>query len=139
MKVLFFPLMNAFDVHTPGDGLDTPAKIYEDFLSFGFHSDTLRASVDGVPISGLDPNTTSFRACAAPVTGCVPRWFSLTFPADNLFGLPPGTYKPAVQDGYYLLLAPLSPGLHTIEFGGTGTFAGAAADQDITYRLRVLR
>lgn len=139
VKVLFFPLMNAFDVHTPGDGLDTPQLIYRDFLSFGFRSDTLRASVDGVPIRRLDPKTTPFRACAAPVTGCAPGSFSLTFPSDNLFGLPAGTYRPAVQDGYYLLLAPLKPGVHTIAFGGTGTFAGAAADQDIKYRLRVLR
>ena len=31
-RLLFFPLLNAFDVHTPGDGLDTPELVYEDFL-----------------------------------------------------------------------------------------------------------
>jgi hypothetical protein len=121
---LFFPLVNAFDVHTPGDGLDTPKKVYKDFQSFGFRADTLNASVDGVPVGNLDPVTTPYRACAAPVAGCTPSSFSLTFPDDNLFGLPAGTYAPAVQDGYYLLLAPPKPGRHTIRFGGTGNFGG---------------
>jgi hypothetical protein len=138
-KALFFPLMNAFDVHTPVDGLDTPELTYKDFRSFGFHADTLRATVDGVAIPNLDPASTPFRACAAPVAGCAPASFSLTFPAPNLFGLPADRYEPAVQDGYYLLLAPLRPGLHTIAFGGTGTFGGTRADQDIVYHLRVLR
>jgi hypothetical protein len=135
-KELFFPLVNAFDVHTPGDGLDTPKKVYKDFQSFGFRADTLNASVDGVAVGNLDPATTPYRACAAPVAGCAPSSFSITFPPDNLFELPAGTYAPAVQDGYYLLLAPLHPGRHTIKFGGTGNFGGPFS-QDITYRLLV--
>jgi hypothetical protein len=135
-KELFFPLVNAFDVHTPGDGLDTPELVYQDFQSFGFRADTLNASVDGVAVGNLDPATTPYRACAAPVAGCAPSSFSLTFPKHNLFGLPAGTYAPAVQDGYYLLLAPLEPGSHTIKFGGTGNFGGPFS-QDITYRLLV--
>lgn len=135
-KALFFPLVNAFDVHTPGDGLDTPDLVYKDFQSFGFRADSLNASVDGVQIRNLDPVTTPYRACAAPVRGCAPSSFSLTFPGDNLFGLPAGTYSPAVQDGYYLLLSPLRPGRHTITFGGTGNFNGPFS-QAITYHLLV--
>jgi hypothetical protein len=78
-KKLFFPLVNAFDVHTPGDGLDTPEKVYKDFQSYGFRADTLSASVDGVPVRNLNPATTPYRACAAPVPGCAPSSFSLTF------------------------------------------------------------
>jgi hypothetical protein len=136
-RALFFPLLNAFDVHTPGDGLDTPELILKDFQTFGFRADTLNASVDGVPIRNLDPKTTPFRACAGPIAGCAPRSFALALPDANLFGLPRGIYKPAVQDGFYLLLAPLGRGVHTITFGGTGNF-GAPFSQNITYRLRVL-
>ena len=58
-------------------------------------------------------------------------------PAENLFGVPEGTYEPTVADGFYLLLAPLHPGPHTISFGGTGEFLGAPFAQDITYHLVV--
>src|SRR4051794_31842313 len=57
-------------------------------------------------------------------------------PDANLFGLPAGTYAPAVQDGYYLLFDARTPGAHTIKFGGTGNFGGRFT-QDITYRLLV--
>jgi hypothetical protein len=110
--------------------------VYQDLQSFGFRADTLFASVDGVAVGNLARASTPFRACAAPVDGCTPSSFSLTFPNDNLFGLPAGTYRPAVQDGYYLLFDPLKPGRHTIEFGGAGNFSGAFS-QDIAYRLVV--
>jgi hypothetical protein len=138
-KFLFFPMVNAFDVHTPGDGLDTPELVWTDFTAtLGFRVDSLHATVDGVPVRRLNPATSPYRACAAPVAGCA-RPFSLTLPEGNLFDpLPAGTYAPAVADGFYLLLAPLRPGRHTIRFGGTGNLNGPFS-QDITYRLRVLR
>ena len=69
-RFLFFPLLNAFDVHTPGDGLDTPELVLSDFLTFNFRADSLRASVDGVPVGDLDPATTPYGTCAAqPASG----------------------------------------------------------------------
>src|SRR5262249_23355053 len=63
-KALFFPLVNAFDVHLPGDGLDTPQQVWDDLhVGFGPFSE-LHASIDGVPITNLDPATTPYRACA---------------------------------------------------------------------------
>jgi hypothetical protein len=138
-RALFFPLINAIDFHVPGlDTQDTPKKIWDDFLTFGFRADALQASVDGAPVGNLDPATTPYRGCAAPVAGCV-RAFSVTLPAGNVFGalIGAGTYGPAVADGFYLLLAPLRPGAHTITFGGTGFFGGPTA-QNVTYHLRVL-
>lgn len=135
-KPLFFPLLNAFDVHTRHDGLSTPDKVYADFQSYGFRADTLFATVDGVAVTDLDPTTTPYRACAAPVSGCTPSSFSLTFPPDNLYGLDAGTYQPTVQDGYYLMIAPLSPGPHSIKFGGTGNFGGKVRQNNI-YQLVV--
>jgi hypothetical protein len=51
--------------------------------------------------------------------------------------VPEGTYEPTVADGFYLLLAPLKPGPHTITFGGTGLFLGGPFAQEITYHLVV--
>ncbi len=72
----------------------------------------LHATVDGCEI----PNLFSYRAKSAS--------FNFTLPAaDNIyqfFGVNiSGTVAPAVTDGYWLLLAPLPAGNHTINFGGT--------------------
>jgi hypothetical protein len=135
-KALFFPLVNAFDVHVPGDGLDTPELVWDDLhVNLGFRIFELHASIDGIPVRSLDPVDTPYRACAGPVAGCATS-FSLTLPADNFFGVPAGIYAPAVADGVYLLLRPLAPGSHTITFGGRGFLTGEFS-QEITYHLTV--
>jgi hypothetical protein len=145
-KALFFPLINAFDVHTPGDGLDTPELVREDLLSLVGPVTALHASVDGADV-GVD--LFDFSACAGGDPDCSPA-FSLQLPGTNIFvgspahvgrhgppGLPGGTYAPAVAVGYYLMLAPLPAGPHTIKFGGEGSFAGQPSIQDITYNIVV--
>jgi hypothetical protein len=88
----------------------------------------LHASVDGVQVNNLNPRTTPFHACAGDDPACASA-FSVTLPGNNLFsdccGLRAGVYAPAVADGFYLMLAPLSPGSHSINFGGKGFFAGS--------------
>jgi hypothetical protein len=134
-KALFLPLINTGDVHTPGDTTPTDQLLWNEMeVTRGFSISTLHASIDGVPVSNLNPATTPYRTCAGPVSQCSAPAFSLFLPADNLFGLPAGTYSPAVADGFYLLLAPLTPGHHTITFGGTGS---SGFSQDITYNLVV--
>ena len=138
-RLVFFPLVNAFDVHVAPDGLDTPELVWKDFTeTLGFRVNSMHASVDGVPVRNLDPASSPYRGCAGPaslVPGCA-RPFALTFPDENLFGLPAGTYQPAVADGFYLLLAPLRPGVHTITFGGNGNL-GTEFTTETTYHLRV--
>ena len=137
-KLLYFPVVNAFDVHTPGDGLDTPDLVWNDLHNtLGFRVDSLYASVDGKPVGDLNPDTSPYRACAGPSRGCA-RAFAFNFPEENLFGLAAGTYAPAVADGFYLLLPPLTPGPHTITFGGTGNLGGPFS-VDVVYHLRVGR
>jgi hypothetical protein len=138
-KALFFPMVNAVDVHVPGlDTQDTPQLIWDDLqVTSAFSVSSLHASIDGVDVRNLDPATTPYRGCAGPVSACAPRSFSLRLPADNLFGIAAGVYRPAVADGFYLLLAPLKPGPHTITFGGQGHL-GTDFSQDITYQLTVM-
>jgi hypothetical protein len=135
-KVLFFPLVNGVDIHVPGDGLDTPELLRQDLLSLFGPITSLHASVDGAAVSNLNPQTTPFRACAGGDPTCAPA-FSVTLPGQNLFGVRAGVYSPAVADGFYLMLAPLSAGAHTIQFGGKGFFAGSKFFQEITYNLTV--
>jgi len=63
----------------------------------------LEVSIDGVPVR----NVRDFRARS-------PEAFSVTYPDNSAVGVPAGTYAPNVTDGYWLMLAPLSPGVHTL-------------------------
>ena len=135
-KALFFPMANGVDIHVPGDGLDTPQAIWDDLeVTFGFSVFTAHASIDGSNVANLNGSPSAYRACAGPVAGCAST-FSVTLPDNNIFGIPAGTYGPAVDDGTYLMVAPLPPGEHTISFGGTGFFGGPFS-QDVTYHLTV--
>jgi hypothetical protein len=59
--------------------------------------------------------------------------FTLTYPEGAVFGLPSGTFTPNLSDGYWLLLAPLSTGSHTIRLKGTvGIFT-----VEVTWHLTV--
>ena len=51
--------------------------------------------------------------------------FHVTSPEDGLLG--PGTFT-AVSDGYWLYLAPLPPGTHVLNFGGTSDAFGFTVD-----------
>lgn len=109
-KALFFAVhpwifgAGAFDCDpsVPGVDCDVPTLQAAAALAANAAS-VLEASIDGVPVNGLR----SYR-------GISPGSFSMTLPEPSLFGLPGGFYDPQVADGYFLLLAPLSVGSHTI-------------------------
>ena len=52
---------------------------------------------------------------------------------------PPGSKSPAVADGYYLMLEPLSVGYHTIHFTGKLAIDSYYFSLDVTYNLTVAR
>src|SRR5438552_6731595 len=56
-KVLFFPLVNYIDLHVPGDGLDTPELVRKDLLSYIGPVNELHASIDGVAVGNLNPQS----------------------------------------------------------------------------------
>ena len=104
----------------------------------------LYATIDGVPINNLE----SYRVIS-PV-------FQYVLPPNNVAGGSvnlvyfvsagevdvTGPVKPAVGDGFYLLLKPLPPGHHTITFGGTTQTLDASGnlatfELDITYHITV--
>lgn len=93
----------------------------------------LFATIDGVPV----PNLASHREESGAL-------FTLNVVPNNDSGFPPGTYTDAYGDGYWLMLEPLSPGQHTLHFGGTSTPYNAGAftvDQfaiDVTVNLNVV-
>lgn len=128
---LFFPLLNIENdnLSCPAAGGNPDTHFTAEQLTAAttqFINDivpgSLSATIDGASVSGLVDGNSPYRAPSP--------WFSYTLPADNvgpLFGCdyPAGTTPPQVDghagataDGIYLMLTPLSRGVHHIHFGG---------------------
>ena len=139
-KALYVAVYNAEDSvleeSTPGSqspGVSSPAQIGElrfvtQYLMDGVTS--LSMQVDGENIRDIKER---FRVQSSA--------FGFTFPADNFFtavGEGPfeaGTYFPAVDDGYYVMVAPLPIGRHTIHF----QVISPPYTLGVTYQLSVSR
>ena len=124
-KALFFPVLNNVFFITEPDENEAVARAAVNAAVDQAVIPSLFVQIDGHSVAHLDRYRTE---SALFDTG--------SLPANNLFGLPAGTVLPGVDDGFYLLLAPLSPGEHTIHFGGA--FADGFS-QDITNHITVER
>ncbi|MFI5381230.1 MAG: hypothetical protein ACHRHE_18185 [Tepidisphaerales bacterium] len=129
-KALFFPVINSVYVNTPAYGDNPWSEDQENFLR-AYNAAAIDGAtdvacqVDGQAVKHLD----HYRF-ATPDD----REYMVDMPDNNLFGIDPGTYGPTEDDGYYLMLAPLSPGEHTIHF--IGALASGFA-LDVTYHITV--
>jgi hypothetical protein len=135
-KALFFPIVNVFDVEdgispslagsSPGgvivfrvpQPVQTAQKIVSSIIAT---ASGLSCEVDGIPL----PITAANLEQSTP--------FSTFLPENNILGVPAGVYFPFVDSGYYVLLAPLSSGFHTIHFAGTEV----SISLDVTYNITV--
>jgi hypothetical protein len=142
-KVLFFPLHNRW-ANPRAEFVDEPAELAEYQLFLDEYFPALRTStcqlkllLDGVPLlptlEALDGLWTENR-----------HPFSVTLQDDNYaadFGFTAGVYPAATQAGHYALLLPLSPGAHTLEFGGATCFEDGTIEFEVsaTYNLTVRR
>ena len=125
---LFFPVINQINFDTPGQcgqGDPLPVSFYRG-LSEEFVNGATNLSVilDGDPVRPL-------HRTKSPV-------FAVAVPADNLFSfcLPAGIYSPAVDEGIYARLNPLSVGAHTLHIHAE--HPGAMFQLDVTYHLNVV-
>ena len=140
-KALFFPIGNSLWINLPELG-DQPWSPEQEEYARGVVAGTmnnatdLTCEIDGRAVQNLE----AYR-CQTPPGGA----FMIDIPVNDVwglggFGLPePDTYGPSVQDGIYLMLAPLSAGQHAIHF--TASFASAIEGErytlDVTYHLTV--
>jgi hypothetical protein len=126
---LFFPLSNDFYGAFLTDPADqrTPAFVREQVACMT--GAVVTATIDGVPVN--DPEQYLEESAL----------FSLQLPTKNIFGVtaaqvPQLTLSPAADQGYYLLLKPLSRGTHSIQFTAEpGTSCGGT--QNVSYTLYV--
>lgn len=88
---------------------------------------SLHATLDGVPI----PQITLFAHRE------VSPDFDFVATSGNALGVPAGHSGIAVADGYFLMLAPLSPGVHTLNYGGSAPLLGVFVDETDTITVGV--
>ena len=112
-KYLFFPLVNYVffsppeDARTCADVRKLVSKPMDDVTS-------LVLEVDGKRLNGLEAHRLA--------TGCF-----------DLYERIGGSTAVSASNGYYVMLKPLTPGTHTLNFGG----GGSEMSQAVTYTLNV--
>ena len=134
-KRLFFPVINNINFDTPNVCGQGPQKIPSEewrALSAAFidGATNLSVNVDGKAIKNL-------RRVQSQV-------FEVALPEENVFdvpcaalgGVPAGIYSPAVDDGFYVRLNPLTRGEHTLEFHAENPSQGFALN--VTYNLTIV-
>jgi hypothetical protein len=124
-KAIFFPILNGECSTIEGNGT-TEAELRSCAEFLADHVEDMVVTIDGVALQNLE----SYRV-QSPLFEFGP------LPDPNIFGLTPGATSPAVADGFYILLAPLSAGQHTIHFSGKAVFTAAQDGFDLTFILDV--
>jgi hypothetical protein len=124
-KAIFFPILNGECSTLEGNGT-TEAELATCAEFLADHVTDMIVTIDGRPLQNLD----RYRA-QSPLFEFGP------LPNPNIFGLTPGATSPAVADGFYILLAPLSAGNHTIHFSGKAVFTAAEDGFDLTFILDI--
>jgi hypothetical protein len=99
-------------------------------------------TIDGVSVGDLgNPATTPYLVVSPPFSYTTAKKGNVV---ANLFGVPclPGGYTvyPAVTEGVYLMIHPLPPGKHVINFVGiVGPASAPYVESDLTYDITVSR
>jgi hypothetical protein len=129
---LFFPIAEWAWVNTPefGDNPWSPTQeaYARAFIAAGVDDFVnLSCQIDGRAVVNL----AAYRAVTP-----AGQAYMVAFPDNNVWGIPAGTYGPSVDDGYWLMLAPLSHGQHTIHFTA-GQGSNPSFNLDVTYQITV--
>lgn len=134
-KALFLPIIDTIWINIPEFGDNPWSAAQRDFARaflapFVDNAFNLSCQIDGLEVADLE----SYRSSTADGGE-----YPISFPENNVWGIPSGIYGPTIDDGIYLMVAPLRPGEHTIHFtaASEGSFAGSFA-LDVTYNISVL-
>lgn len=124
---IFFPIINMIVYARPGSER-TCAAMQAHAARNNSRYVQLRVILDGEEITGLQQHRIASETCFDPLAR-VPR------------DLNPPSFAPAATDGFWVMLRPLPPGAHVLEFRAFYTNEGSSFGdmvQNISYQLTVL-
>ena len=127
-KFLFIPVgpgSTWVPIHHHNVPLKVRRAILESDMDSMISAYTFWCEIDGVAVSDLE----SYRTITDPGES-----YFVRLPDDNIYGVRAGRYGPSLNAGIVLILRPLSPGEHTIQWfvSNNATFT-----IDVTYELTV--
>ncbi len=132
-KSVLFPIINVI-VAVPEDG-PTAADIVSLASDYMSHTDLVEATVDGVNLPNLKEDF-RFPSPIFSFFGATPGIFAVLYDYPGYYE---GYRATAFSDGWWVMLAPLIPGRHTLHFKGH-LFApefGADFTTEVTYNFLV--
>jgi hypothetical protein len=129
-KALFFPLLNSAYFAWLSDPPETRTEEFVRAQTACSVPTDLVVTIDDVEVS----NPVQYHE-ESPL-------FDVQLPKKNVMGLtediaPQLLLSPSADHGYYLFLAPLAPGKHTISWSGSWSCVYGDFSQDVTYNLTV--
>lgn len=149
-KGIFFPIVNLVIFDCPeyagGEGYSCADSVSEDLKrqwadqNFEMAQTTLILEIDGVAVNNLE----EYRAQSdhfVETQGSVAEerinpWCGGPI-RENPCGIPEGSQRNALADGYWAMLRPLPPGQHEIRFAASLDFGNGGFSLDVTYNLTV--
>jgi len=145
---LFFSVLDSQADNTGcnGDELDFTTNTVSELLATAegnwSYVTSTTCTVDGVRVAGLgNPATTRYLVTTPPYSYTTAKEGNVV---ANLYGVPclPGDYTvyPSVAEGVFLMIPPLCPGKHVIEFAGiVGPASSPFVEVDLTYDITVAK
>jgi hypothetical protein len=119
-KALFFPLVDVESSTIEGNGeTDAELRGFSEFIADFIVPDSLFCKIDGQHVRNLTDYRVQFG-----------------------YDAPEGSTSLSVSDGVFVMLKPLAPGQHKLQFGGTvdlSSIGFGVFTQDITYHITVKR
>ena len=107
-KYLLFPMINWVGYGGADPGYTSVKQEIVAITTGTIDPAKLVATIDGTAVPNLAGHRESFSGDA----------FALPLVDNNSFGHPAATYPDAYADGYWIMLAPLGSGSHTLRYGG---------------------
>lgn len=137
-RVLFFPVLNSIEFNTPnvcGQGpqnISVPTLRQAAVQMLNGATD-MAVQLDDASINNLLHIQSNVFDVALPESNV----FDAPCAAARLGNVPAGVFSPAVDDGFYVLLGPLTIGSHTLHIHGK--IPGSQGFVvDVTYKLKVI-